>query len=116
MASYRIERYLTAVGGRDPFGEWLDHLRDNCAKVAVLRRINRISQGNLGDHRFCRDGVWEIRVDTGTGYRVYYGKSGQQIVLLLCGGDKRTQTADIERAVHYWRDWQRRGNDEKSIT
>jgi len=53
-------------------------------------------------------GVWELRVDVGQGYRVYYGMSGQSVVLLLCGGDKRTQDTDIKRAVQYWQDWNRR--------
>ena len=70
-------------------------------------------QGNFGDHKFCRDGVWELRVSVGVGYRVYYAQSGSRVILLLCGGDKRTQDADIERAVKYWRDWQRRPDDEK---
>ena len=64
--------------------------------------------GNLGDHKFCRDGVWELRVDVGPGYRVYYAQAGQTLVLLLLGGDKRTQSADIDRAVDHWQDWNRR--------
>ena len=73
----------------------------------------RVELGNFGDHKFCRDGVWELRVDVGPGYRVYYALSGQRVVLLLCGGDKRTQDADIARAATYWQDWQRRTDDEK---
>lgn len=83
------------------------------AKIAVVRRVNRIEQGNFGDHKFCRDGVWELCIDVGAGYRVYYAIAGQQIVLLLCGGDKRTQNKDIERACTYWQDWQRRTDDER---
>jgi putative addiction module killer protein len=64
--------------------------------------------GNFGDHKFCRDGVWELRIDVGPGYRVYYAVAGSQVVLLLCGGDKRTQGADINRACEYWQDWQGR--------
>ena len=64
-------------------------------------------------HKFCRDGVWELRIDTGAGYRVYYAIAGKQVVLLLCGGDKRTQDADIRQACEYWQDWQRRGDNEK---
>ncbi len=73
----------------------------------------RIEHGNFGDHRFCRDGVWELRIDVGTGYRVYYALPGHSVVLLLCGGDKRRQDADISRAVILWQDWQRRTDDEK---
>jgi putative addiction module killer protein len=63
--------------------------------VAVLRRIDRVSAGNFGDHKFLRDEVWELRVDVGPGYRVYFGQQGKTLVLLLCGGAKRAQSADI---------------------
>lgn len=111
MTTYRIEHYLTADEQKDLYIDWLRRLRDGRAKVAVIRRVARIEQGNFGDHRFCRDGVWELRIDVGPGYRVYYAQSGQRLVLLLCGGDKRTQDADIERAVDYWHDWQRRTDE-----
>ena len=93
--------------------DWLTRLRDKQAKVAVVRRVTRIELGNFGDHEFCRDGVWELRVDIGPGYRVYYALEGSRVVLLLCGGDKRTQDADIAKAVGYWQDWQRRADNEK---
>lgn len=76
--------------------------------IHPLRRVNRMAEGNFGDHKFCRDGVWELRIDQGAGYRVYYAMASGVVVLLLCGGDKGTQDADIERAVVYWKDWQRR--------
>jgi len=88
----------------------LRSLKNSTAKVSIVRRLNRAEQGNFGDHKFCRDGVWELRVDVGAGYRVYYGIANRQVVLLLCGGDKRTQSADIDRACAYWQDWQRRAN------
>ena len=102
-----IRHYLTR-DGRDAFLDWLGTVRDPIAKVQIVKRVNRVEQGNFGDHRFCRDGVWELRIDVGAGYRVYYAHSGSQVVLLLAGGDKRTQDADIERAVSYWQDWQER--------
>lgn len=104
---YQIKHYVTA-DQQDVFAHWLRKLKDMTAKVAIARRANRIEQGNFGDHKFCRDGVWELRVDVGAGYRVYYAVEGQQVVLLLCGGDKRTQDADITRACEFWQDWQRR--------
>ena len=64
--------------------------------------------GNFGDHKFCRDGVWELRIDEGPGYRVYYAIAGTELILLLCGGDKRRQDSEIDRACAYWQDWQRR--------
>lgn len=108
MEIYQIEHYVTVGGQKDVYTDWLRSLRDVQAKVAVIRRVARIEQGNFGDHKFCRDGVWELRIDAGPGYRVYYGMAGQRLVLLLCAGSKRTQEADIDRAVGYWHDWQRR--------
>jgi putative addiction module killer protein len=102
-----IRHYLTASGS-DPYQQWLDKLRDLKGRVAIQRRIDRLAGGNFGDHRFCRDGVWELRIDFGPGYRVYYAQESQTIVLLLCGGSKRSQSADIKDAVEYWRDCQRR--------
>ncbi len=117
MHKYRIEHYLTAGDQRDPYLDWLKQLRDSRAKVAVVRRVARVESGNFGDHKFCRDGVWELRIDVGAGLRVYYGRSGSRVVLLLCGGDKRTQDQDIDRAVAHWQDWKQRGeeDDEKQI-
>jgi putative addiction module killer protein len=110
---YRIEHYLSVDEQKDLYIDWLKRVRDSQAKIAVVRRVARVELGNFGDHKFCRDGVWELRVDVGPGYRVYYALSGQRIVLLLCGGDKRTQEADITRAAAYWQNWQRRTDDEK---
>jgi putative addiction module killer protein len=109
---YEIRHYLT-THQKDVYLDWSLRLRDTTARIAIDRRINRIEQGNFGDHKFCRDGVWEMRIDVGAGYRVYYAVAGKEVVLLLCGGDKRTQDADINRACEYWQDWQRRPDDEK---
>lgn len=94
--------------GRDRFQEWFDALRDRVGRVAIERRIDRLASGNTGDYRFCRDGVWELRIDVGPGYRVYYARAGEAILLLLWGGRKRTQSRDITRAVEYWNDYQQR--------
>lgn len=102
-----IRHYVTE-SGRDLYQDWLDGLKDTRARVAVQRRVDRLAAGNYGDHEFCREGVWELRVDVGAGYRVYYAQAGRKIVLLLCGGDKRSQQADITRAVKCWNDYQRR--------
>jgi putative addiction module killer protein len=74
----------------------------------MVRRVNRLEQENFGDHKYLKDGVSELRIDVGPGYRIYYAIAGKQIVLLLCGGDKRTQNSDIDRACAYWKDWQER--------
>ena len=100
--------HYLASEGRNSYQDWLDRVRDMKARVAVLRRVERLRGGNFGDCSFCREGVWELRVDVGAGYRVYYARSGKDIVLLLGGGIKRTQDADIGRAVSHWQDYQRR--------
>lgn len=107
-----IRHYITP-DGKDVYLDWLRRLRDMTVRIAIDRRVNRVELGNFGDHRFCRDGVWELRFDMGPGYRVYYAVAGKELVLLMCGGDKRTQSTDIDRACDYWQDWQRRTNDER---
>jgi putative addiction module killer protein len=102
-----IRHYLTA-SGRDPYQEWLDGLKDLKGRIAVQRRIDRLTAGNFGDHNFCQDGVWELRIDFGPGYRVYYARAEKELVLLLYGGSKRTQSADIKVAVKFWHDYQTR--------
>lgn len=102
-----IVHYLTPTG-EDPFLSWLDELGDVKARVAVLRRIDRLAAGNFGDHRLLRDGVSELRLDTGPGYRVYFGRRGITLILLLCGGTKRTQSSELGRAVRFLADFQRR--------
>ena len=106
---YEVRHYVTA-DGKDVFLDWLKKLRDTKARISIDRRINRVVLSNFGDHKFCRDGVWELRIDVGPGYRVYYAMAGSTVVLLLTGGDKRTQDADINRACEYWRDWQMRSD------
>lgn len=103
----QIRHYLTA-SGRDPYQSWLDRLKDLRARVAIQRRVDRVAGGNFGDHKSCGGGVLELRVDAGPGYRVYYAQVGSAIVLLLCGGDKRSQQANIETAKKYWKDYQGR--------
>lgn len=90
------------------FNEWFQGLRDAVGRDAIDRRIDRVEEGNFGDHRYVGEGVWEIRIHVGPGYRVYYGEDGPKIVLLICGGDKATQTKDIRRAQELWAAYQRR--------
>ena len=104
---------MKTIHTTEVFDGWFASLRDKLAEKRIQARIRRAELGNFGDHKFCRDGVWELRIDVGPGYRVYYAVAGSRVVLLLCGGDKRTQDSDIARAVGYWQDWQRRTDDEK---
>ena len=94
--------------GQCPFDEWLRGLRDRHARVRIRTRLDRVILGNFGDAKSLGDGLHELRVDVGPGYRVYYGHAGQCLVLLLCGGSKRNQSRDIELARQYWNDYRRR--------
>ncbi len=80
------------------FDDWLHALRDNRARVRIVRRIDRLRFGNFGDARSVGEGVSELRVDYGPGYRVYFTRFGPTLVLLLCGGDKGSQSRDIANA------------------
>jgi putative addiction module killer protein len=94
--------------GKIPFNEWLDELNDQNAAARILARLARIRRGNLGDSKSVGEGIFELRVDYGPGYRVYFGQKGHALVILLCGGDKRTQDRDIQRAKQYWQDYKQR--------
>ncbi len=88
---------------RPPFAEWLKTLKDKRTVAVVQARLNRIRLGNFGDSRVLRGGVFELRIDFGPGYRIYFGRDGSRIVILLCAGSKKTQHGDIETAEEYWR-------------
>ena len=94
--------------GKDIFQEWLDKLRDFRMRNAIQNAIDRVEDGNFGIHRFCRENVWELVIDKGPGYRVYYSMIENVVVLLLCAGDKRTQQKDIDRAIEYLKDFKER--------
>jgi len=94
--------------GKDHFGRWLESLSDVQAQARVSARLIRLHRGNFGDCRAVGEGVWEIRIDWGPGYRVYYAIAGKQAILLCEGVNKRTQATDIQRAIARWKDWQQR--------
>jgi len=85
-----IRNYLT-VHGKNIFDEWLDSLRDRRAKAKIRARLDRVEDGNLGDSKSVGEGVFELRIDYGLGYRIYFGQEEIIIIILLCGGDKSTQ-------------------------
>jgi len=86
---------------------WLDNL-DKGIAARIQARVYRFELGNLGDAKNLGEGVWEARFDIGPGYRLYFGKDGQTIVVLLCGGDKSTQVRDVAKAKQYWKNYIRR--------
>ncbi len=109
---YTIDYYLTEKGER-PFKKWLDGLKDIAARNTIRVRLDRVRLGNFGDNRPVGKGVFELKVDYGPGYRVYYAIEGKAVVLLLIGGDNSTQGKDIAKAQEYWMDYKGRKKDEK---
>lgn len=103
-------RHYHAPDGADTFGAWFHELRDPVSRARIAARIDRLAVGLFGDAKLLREGhgVRELRVNYGPGYRVYYALAGRTVVLLLCGGVKRNQRADIADAVRYWLEFQRR--------
>ncbi len=102
-------RHYRTGKGRDPFGEWLSGLRDINARARIEVRLTRLERGLFGDCEPIGDGLSELRVDWGPGYRIYFRREGRTLILLLCGGDKRTQSKDIRDAKRFWKDHQARG-------
>lgn len=94
--------------GREPVTDWLESLRDKVAEARIRVRFRQVEAGNFGDSEPVGEGVIELRVHVGAGYRVYCGRHGRVQVILLCGGDKRSQAADIQRAKELWSEWKRR--------
>lgn len=101
--SFIVREYVDDAG-RNPFRDWLDAL-DLTTRARVQARILRFEAGNLGDHKEVGGGVWEARLDFGPGYRLYFGRRGRDLVLLLTGGDKKSQKKDLSRAREFWRDY-----------
>jgi putative addiction module killer protein len=103
----QVYRYKTGAGA-EPVTEWLLSLKDNLVQAKLRLRLNRVAEGNFGDCSSVGDGVSELREHIGAGFRMYFGQQGKTIVILLCGGTKRTQTSDINTAKRYWTDWKKR--------
>ena len=95
---------LTVVKSQT-FDGWLSRLKDRQARARIQARIDRLTMGNPGDVKPTQSGISELRIDYGPGYRVYYQQRGKTVVLLCCGGDKRTQESDIRRAVEIAKKW-----------
>lgn len=97
----KLQVYQTQ-NGREPFSEWLISIRDTKGQTRIRKRLDQIEDGNFGDCQSVGGGVFELRLHFGAGYRIYFGEIGNDIVLLLSGGDKSSQTRDIRRAKSYW--------------
>jgi putative addiction module killer protein len=100
----QLEIYVTK-NGKKPFIEWLESLEDKTTRYRIKERLDRVALGNLGDHKFISNGVYELRLTFGSGYRIYYSHLEEKIILLLCGGDKSKQKRDVKKAITYLKDY-----------
>lgn len=107
----RILRNYQTLTGKMPFMEWMKNIKDSTMRHRVRRRLDRLELGHYGDYRPLGDGICELRLDFGPGYRVYFAEEDSVIIILLCGGDKSGQVKDIETAKGYWKELSER-NDE----
>ena len=99
--------------GNEPFTEWLESIRDRGTQARIRNRLRRIELGNPGDHRSIGEGVFELRLHFGPGYRIYYGRVGDEVILLLAGGTKSDQQRDVQRAKRYWYEYKRSHKNER---
>lgn len=99
--------------GRRPFLEWQDRL-DRAAAARVSRALMQMEHGNLSNTKSVGAGVMEFRIDFGPGYRIYFGRDGQEIILLLAGGDKRGQRRDIDAAITRWAEYKSRKRENRT--
>ena len=104
-AQPRGVQFYRGSNGREPFTEWFNTIRDQQTRTRIQRRLVRLEDGNFGDCPAVGEGVFELRLHFGPGYRLYFGHTDNTSVLVLCGGDKSTQARDIERAKTYWREY-----------
>jgi putative addiction module killer protein len=94
--------------GREPFTEWIAAVRDKIGAARIRIRLRQVEADNFGDCESVGEGVIELRIHIGAGYRVYCGRHGKAVVILLCGGDKSTQSRDVKRAKELWSEWKQR--------
>jgi len=104
-------RFYQTISGKTPFLDWLESIKDHIGKAHITNRLNRIVFGNFGDCKWIGDGIRELRIHYGPGYRVYFTEQEDTLILLLFGGDKRSQSRDIKKAKLYWADFRERCYD-----
>lgn len=95
-------KYYKDSRGKSPFLEWFENLRDHIGRAKIKVHIDRLERGNFGNCRSLGNGLHELKVNFGPGYRVYFGLVAQEVVVILCGGSKQTQSRDIEKAKECW--------------
>ena len=98
-----------APSGKRPYDKWFDELADHKLQAIVLNRLDRLElYGHAGDYEWIGDGVYELKIHYGPGYRIYFGEKGESLIILLCGGDKGSQVRDIQKAQEYWMEYKTR--------
>lgn len=104
-------RIYSTTAGKEPFVEWLESLKDSISRAHITNRLHRVALGNYGDCKFVGEGIRELRIHYGPGYRVYFSEQEDSVILLLVAGAKRTQDRDIKKAKHYWKEFRERCYD-----
>ena len=103
-------KYYQTSNGNAPFIAWLESLKDKVTRARIQSRLTRLVTSNYGDYKFVGEGVYELRIHFGAGYRIYFAEIDDEVILLISGGDKSHQAQDIKRAQEYWHDFKRRTN------
>lgn len=106
----RLVDYYKTVSGKEPAKEWLASIKDKLTLAILFKRIRQAGLGQFGNTRNVDNGVWELKINYGPGYRIYYGIHRDELILILVGGSKRTQTTDIQKAKAYWTEWKERNS------
>ncbi|MCK4870439.1 MAG: type II toxin-antitoxin system RelE/ParE family toxin [Gammaproteobacteria bacterium] len=112
LTKYEIRYYITQTG-KTPFITWLKNLKNSLVKHRLQERLDRVAMGNFGDHKSLSGGIYELRCNFENGIRMYYGIDKQNVILLLCGGNKSSQQRDIQQAITYWQDYCGEKNEQK---
>jgi putative addiction module killer protein len=110
---YDIEIYATETG-EEPFNEWLDSIKDKVTKRTVYLRVQRLRQGNFGYCKSLKNGLHELKIDYGSGLRIYFANVGDKLLLLLGGGNKQSQEGDIDKCKSFLEEYRRSNNGKKS--
>jgi putative addiction module killer protein len=110
----KVLKVYATEDGKELYTEWLESLNDYTIRARILRRLERLKLGNYGDCKSVGEGVLELRFFFGSGYRVYIGEAKDDVVILLCGGDKDSQDKDIARAKKYWKAYQEEQDEQET--
>lgn len=109
--NHKILRNYVTPSGKVPFLEWINSIKDPSTRLRIRRRLDRLELGNLGDCEPVGEGVSELRLFFGSGYRIYFADQDNTLIILLCGGDKASQKKDIKTAKMYWHELKERSDE-----